>query len=159
MDEKLKNPDTSEKQNKALSLFEGDYNCSQSVFAALVAGEELNEDEALKIATAFGGGMGKRQHTCGAVTGALMALGYFKGKGTNDAVENKTHTYDLTNEFFAQFEQLHGSTRCLDLLDGLNMNDQEDYLKLLEKGYFKINCRHYVSDAVALSQKLIQGEK
>jgi len=159
MDEKLKKPDTTEKQNKALSLFEGDYNCSQSVFAALVAGEGLSEDEALKVATAFGGGMGRRQHTCGAVTGALMALGYFKGKGKNDANENKTLTYDLTNEFFTEFEHLHGSSRCLDLLDGLNMNDQEDYLKLLEKGYFKINCRHYVSDAVALSQKLINGEE
>lgn len=152
-------PDITESQEKALTLFDGEYNCSQSVFAALVAGEELNEDEALKIATAFGGGMAKRQQTCGAVTGALMAMGYFKGKGLNDDVERKNQTYDLANKFFVEFEKLHGSTRCIDLLDGLSMNDQNDYLKLLEKGYFKMNCRHYVKDAVALSQKLIQGEK
>lgn len=150
--------DSIEKQNKALSLFEGDFNCSQSVFAALVASKEMNEDEALRIATAFGGGMGKRQHTCGAVTGALMALGYFKGKGVADSNENKEQTYDLANEFFKKFEELHGSSRCLDLLDGLDMNDKDDYIKLIEKGYFKLNCRHYVRDAVTISETLL-GKK
>ena len=36
--------------------------------------------EAVKLATAFGGGMGHTKNTCGAITGAVMALSAIVGR-------------------------------------------------------------------------------
>ena len=63
------------KSETALDYFRNKFNCSQAVFAAFGPAYGLSEDSCLKIGCAFGGGMGKQQLTCGAVTGALMALG------------------------------------------------------------------------------------
>jgi C_GCAxxG_C_C family probable redox protein len=119
----------------------------------------LTEDQALRVACAFGGGMGRQQFTCGAVTGAAMVLGLKFGKGTNDNDEKKQHTYDKTNELFAEFIKLHGSTNCLSLLNNLNMRDKEEYSQIVEKNLFHTNCRKYVSDAVKLTETIINQSK
>ena len=69
---------------KALNLFDNKFNCAQSVLTAFAEELGLTEDESLRVACAFGGGMGRQQLTCGAVTGAAMALGLKFGKGKND---------------------------------------------------------------------------
>ena len=50
-------------------------NCAESTLKSVC--EYIGADDKLlpRIATAFGGGMGGSQSVCGAVTGALMALG------------------------------------------------------------------------------------
>jgi C_GCAxxG_C_C family probable redox protein len=63
------------KKELAIHYFTHHFNCSQSVFTAFAPDFGISADESLKIACAFGGGMGRRQLTCCAVTGALMALG------------------------------------------------------------------------------------
>jgi hypothetical protein len=40
--------------------------------------------------------MGRQQHICGAITGALMVLGLKYGKGLNDPEERKKNTYAKT---------------------------------------------------------------
>ena len=57
----------------ALSRFAEGFNCSQAVFSSYAEG--IDEATALKIASGFGGGMGRMAETCGAVTGAMMVLG------------------------------------------------------------------------------------
>jgi len=142
-----------DKTEKALDYFRNSYNCSQSVLVSF--GEELvlSEDDCLKIATAFGGGMGRQQYICGTVTGALMVLGLKYGKGLNDPEEKKKNTYRITKEFFDEFKRLNGSVNCLDLLDGLDMNNPADHKKIVEQNYFKIRCEKYVADAVNILLK------
>ena len=53
----------------ARKLFKKGYNCSQSVFAAFCDETGLDTETALKIASSFGGGMGRLREVCGAVTG------------------------------------------------------------------------------------------
>jgi len=57
---------------KAGRLFDAGYNCTQSVLQATCpqVGEDL-----VKMAAAFGGGIGDSKCLCGAVTGGVMALG------------------------------------------------------------------------------------
>ena len=141
---------------KALDYFRSNFNCSQSVLAAFGPEYGLSGDQCLKIATAFGGGMGRQQHICGAITGALMVIGLRYGKGLNDPEESKRHTYRITNEFFDEFKRLNGSLNCLELLDGLNMNDPDDNKKIVERNYYSIRCEKYVSDAVNILSKIMQ---
>ena len=60
---------------EALDLFSNNFNCSQAVFASIGPKIGIDKNSCLKIASGFGGGMGRQQKTCGAVTGAYMALG------------------------------------------------------------------------------------
>jgi C_GCAxxG_C_C family probable redox protein len=138
------------RQESALEYFRNKFNCSQAVFTVFGKDYGLSEDDCLKISCAFGGGMGRQQHTCGAVTGALLALGMKYGKALNDPEEKKMLTYSKTQEFFRRFDELNGSVNCKVLLDGLNMNDPEDHKIIMERKLFDIKCEKYVVDAVEI---------
>lgn len=144
------------KQEKALDYFRNKFNCSQSVLAVFGSEFGISENDCLKIACAFGGGMGRQQHTCGAVTGGLMVLGLKYGKALNDPEEKKEFTYLKTRDFFKEFEKLHGTTRCKDLLDGLDLNDPEDHKKIVDLKLFDIRCEKYISDAVTILEKIVK---
>jgi C_GCAxxG_C_C family probable redox protein len=146
------------RSDEAASYFAGSYNCSQSVFTVFAKENGFTEDQALKLSTAFGGGMGRRQLTCGAVTGALMAIGLFNGRGINDPVEKKDITYRKAVEFMEEFKSRHGSLNCLELLQGLNMNDPDDQRKIGEQKLFQTACPRFVRDAVGIVEKMLANE-
>ena len=75
--------------DRAGSGFEEGFNCSQAVFSAWAEELGLDRETALRVATAFGGGMGHRGDTCGAVTGAFMAIGLKHGRLRADDEETR----------------------------------------------------------------------
>lgn len=145
------------KTDKATADFTSAFNCAQSVLAAFAHDHGMAEETCMKIACAFGGGMGRQQHVCGAVTGVLMALGLHFGQGTADEVPKKTNTYAKAQEFMKEFNKRNGSLHCRELLNGLNMNNPVDMAKINELDLFKISCRKYVRDAVEISEELMKG--
>ena len=145
------------KPEKAIALFSQGFNCSQSVLTAFSEEFDLTEDQCLKISCAFGGGMGKRQLTCGAITGALMVLGLKYGRAKTDDISKKLTTYKKTNEFFEEFKKHNGAVSCKDLLQGLNMNDPEDLKKIEELNLFRTTCYSCVKDAVEIVEKIIKS--
>ncbi|MGA3013613.1 MAG: C-GCAxxG-C-C family protein [Bacteroidales bacterium] len=140
---------------EAVQYFADGYACAPAVFTVFGKEMGLTVDDCLKIACAFGGGMGRNQYTCGAVTGVLMALGLYFGRGKGDSPEMKELTYQKTNEFLAEFTRRHGSVNCKELLNGLNMNDPEDKKKIDEQQLFKNLCAKYVRDAAEIAEKII----
>jgi C_GCAxxG_C_C family probable redox protein len=145
-----------DKKRIALSYFNNSFNCAQSVFTTFGPELGLSEDECLKIATAFGAGMGKQQHVCGAVSGALMVLGLKFGKSLNDPESNKENTYKKTEEFLKQFESENGSIHCKQLLQGLDMNSEKDLIRIHELGLFENECEGYIKSAVQTLESLIK---
>ena len=143
------------KSEKAIALFAQGYNCSQSVLTSFSGEFSLSEDDCLKIACAFGGGMGRRQLTCGAVTGALMVLGLKYGMGKGDEMSKKVNTYKKTAEFFEMFKKRNGSADCKDLLQGLDMNNASDLEKINELNLFQTTCYKCVKDAVEIAEKIM----
>ncbi len=146
-----------EKAEKAAGYFDRKFNCAQAVLA--VFGEEsgLSVDHCMKVACSFGGGMGKQQLTCGAVTGALMALGLIKGMGVEDDVSAKEQTYDLTVKFCDEFKARHGSLDCRTLLRGLDMNDTEGKRMISELQLHTTLCPQFVKDAVRIAEKILDS--
>jgi C_GCAxxG_C_C family probable redox protein len=143
------------RQEDATLYFADTFNCSQAVFTAFGKEQGLTEEQCLKIGCAFGAGMGLRQYTCGAVTGALMAIGLHFGRGVNDPVSKKEDTYKKTGEFFDEFRKKHGSIVCRELLGGLSMTDPEERKKIEEQGLFQTACLKYVQDAVGIVEQMI----
>jgi C_GCAxxG_C_C family probable redox protein len=142
------------RSDKALEYFRNKFNCSQSVFTVFGTENGLSENDCLKISCAFGAGMGRQQLTCGAVTGALMALGLKYGKAMGDNDEKKQYTYEKTREFFTEFVKSHGTSSCMELLRGLDINDPDDHQKIIDQGLFETLCEQYVTDSVSIVEKI-----
>ena len=147
-----------DKKSKSLSYFNNSFNCAQSVVATYGPELGMSEDDCLKIATAFGAGMGKQQHVCGAVTGALMVLSLKFGKALNDPEVNKENTYNKAEEFLKTFESKNGSIHCKQLLQGLDMNNERDLIKIHELGLFETACISYIKQAVDITEQLLNNE-
>lgn len=143
------------RSEKAKTYFHNGFNCSQSVFAAFSPETGISGDDSLRIATAFGGGIGRQQLVCGAVTGALMAISAKYGKALHDPEAKKQETYLLTQAFCEAFIRKHGSLNCRDLLMGLNMQDPEENRKIKELGLTETHCNRYVTDAVVITEELL----
>lgn len=143
-------------KDKALQWFNGGFNCAQSVFAAFAPACGVSVDDALRIATPFGGGIGRQQLVCGAVTGGLMALGTRFGKASEDDDEQKQNTYALTREFCAEFTRRHGALQCHELLLGLDMNDPAQNARIKELGLTQSHCNRYVAEAAEMAAEMIK---
>ncbi len=83
------------RKDKAIRYFRSGYNCSQAVLMAC-AGES---EATAKAAAAFGGGMGRMQKTCGAVTGAYIWFGLACATDGIPGVNDKARVYDKVREF------------------------------------------------------------
>ncbi len=138
----------------AQKYFANKFNCSQSVFTAFAPELGIPVDSSLKIACAFGAGMSRKQYTCGAVTGALMAIGLKFGKGITDTDEKKQLTYQKTTQFFNDFKAIHGSINCKDLLRGLDMNNPDDMEIIQFEDMFTKLCPKYIATAVQITEQL-----
>ena len=86
--------------DEAAALFDQYSVCSQSVLVPFSEEFGLSKELALKIANGFGGGMARRQEVCGAVTGAIMAIGLKYGKTEPHDKAAHQKTYDTVNAFF-----------------------------------------------------------
>ena len=64
-----------ERQYQAAQYFLDGYNCAQAVFAAFSDKTGLSPEYSARMASSFGGGMGRLREVCGAVSGMLMVTG------------------------------------------------------------------------------------
>jgi C_GCAxxG_C_C family probable redox protein len=141
------------KVDKALQYFAEGYNCSQSVFTAIVEESGVDRDTALKIASGFGGGIARLQKTCGAVTGAVMALGYLNANVDSGDSEHKEKVYELVQVFVNRFIETHQTISCSELL-GCSLRTAEDRKKAKELNLFETICNKCVKDAVSLVEEV-----
>jgi len=144
-----------DKVKRSVETFRNGYNCAQSVLTVFAVELGMNKDLGLKLANPFGAGIAYMQETCGAVSGALMAIGLKYGKGENGTAEDKERAFDMSRHFLAEFKKLHGTTCCRELLDGINMSTPEGMEKMKELEWFRLRCANYVQDAVRLADQIV----
>lgn len=100
----------------AAELFLKGYNCAQAIAVAFSDVTGLDEGFSARMASSFGGGMGRMREVCGAVSGMLMVAGLLYGYGTaDDGIVKKAH-YALVQELAAQFREQAGSIVCREIL-------------------------------------------
>jgi C_GCAxxG_C_C family probable redox protein len=129
-------------------------NCAQSVLTAFSEDFGLNKDTAYSIAQGFGGGM-HINSTCGAVTGAYMALGLANPVSKDNPRQSMEKTSALINEFNRKFKELHGSLNCTGLL-GYDLSIPEQATKAREAGLFATKCPVFVEDAAKIVDSLLK---
>ncbi len=106
----------SERAQRAKRYFAEGYNCAQAMVLAFADVVAVPQDVLLKIASSFGGGMGRLREVCGAVSGMFMVLGLLSGYDTPETGEKKKELYAAVQELARRVENENGSIVCRELL-------------------------------------------
>ena len=142
------------RSDKAKEFFAQGYSCAQSVFAAFSPDYDIPLATAAAVMAGFGGGFGKKQLTCGAVSGAVCALGchFFDSENIK---ASKSNTYEKTRQLIDRFAVKNESSTCLDLL-GVDLNTESGAKIAKEQNLFGTKCVAYVEDACAILDDLLR---
>jgi C_GCAxxG_C_C family probable redox protein len=142
-------------KEKAVDCFKNNFNCSQAVFSSYSEELGLDKESALKIGCGFGAGMARMGETCGAVTGAFMAIGLKYGKTipADDAARDKT--YSKVHDFVNEFKLKNHSIVCRELI-GCDLGTPEGQQFAKENNLFANVCLDLVGDAAEILEKIIE---
>ncbi|MFA5516054.1 MAG: C-GCAxxG-C-C family protein [Desulfuromonadales bacterium] len=117
-------------REEAGRLFAAGQNCAQAVLQATTG---IDDPQMLKMAKAFGGGVGGSKCLCGAVSGGVMALG----------LREKGH---LADRLVDEFRQAQGATCCIALSRKFRWNSKEH----------KANCRLITEETAETVARLLE---
>lgn len=138
------------RKEKAVGHFKDGYSCAQSVVMAFV-GEDHNS---VRAASAFGGGMGRMQQTCGAVTGAYIVFGLIHEAPRLPSEAEKHLIYARVRSFRQEFVKRNGTDSCSELL-GEDLNTEEGKAAIKSKGLTGNVCEKCIRDAVEIIESII----
>ncbi|MCW3789524.1 C-GCAxxG-C-C family protein [Plebeiibacterium sediminum] len=139
---------------KAIEKFWTDYNCAQSVLFAYSDYLPIDTNTSLSVSCGFGGGMGRLQETCGAVSAAYMVFGLLSESATNDNREHIEDTYSMIQKFHNLFIQNQGTSNCKELLNcDLNTEEGQNYFK--SNNLKKTICESCIKASIKLIHQVI----
>jgi C_GCAxxG_C_C family probable redox protein len=142
-------------EEKAIRSFRSGLNCAQAVVTAFTDELDYDYNLAQSVACGFGGGMGRLQETCGAVTGSFMVLGIYNCKKFTDNKDRKEATYTMVQKFSEKFKLINGATDCKALLKcDLKTDEGNRYAK--DNNLFETVCEKCISDSLRIIDKLIE---
>lgn len=134
----------------ARAFFEKGYNCAQSVLLAFDEETGLDDTDAARLASSFGGGIGRLREVCGAFSGLCMALGMIRGYDDPADAEGKKAQYQTIQKLAGQFRDANGSIVCRELL-GLTEKSSEPTPEKRTEGYYhKRPCGDLVAFAAGI---------
>ncbi len=114
-------------EKKAFDLFNTGFCCAEALSKTIIDHfAEKPENYPVKVASGFCGGVGRTHaDVCGALTGAVIAVGYLYGR--MEQRQDFSKACMITSEFRKQFLEEFGSTNCARILESLG--EQEKYIK------------------------------
>ena len=142
-----------DKQQCAKCLFKDGYNCSQAVLGAFAKELGMDTQTAMKLASSFGGGMGRMREVCGAVSGMFMVAGLLKGYDDPKDQQAKKEHYALIQHLAQEFRKENGSIICRELLELPVGPDMPEPEKRTDGYYKKRPCADLCASAAAIAQR------
>lgn len=139
---------STDRVQRAQALHASGSACSQAV--ATVFAEDFGMDTALmhRLATGLGGGFGRRQYLCGAVSGACLVLGLAFGSRNGEEKERKEETYALVSAFIGEIEKDCGASDCRTLLEGNELSTEAGRARVKELGLSARVCDPMIARCV-----------
>ena len=115
--------------------FKSGYNCCEAIVQTFRKEAGVNiDDNALRLCSGFGGGIGHARDLCGAMAGCVMVISTLAGRN-QPSEKPLAEIYSLTLEFHERFAKEFGSCTCGDLMP-YEFNTREhlkNCLKLVNK--------------------------
>jgi C_GCAxxG_C_C family probable redox protein len=140
---------------RELFLSEG-YNCAESVLLANMDALGVEGNWFPRVASGFGGGVARTGQVCGAITGALMAIGWARGRDLPD--EPQDDIYGKCAGLVGEFTSEYGTTSCRMLLD-LDISDPEDRKRAKEEGIFERQCAAYIEFCALRAAEILSEDR
>ena len=143
-----------DRMDRAVALFKEGYSCSQAVAMAFCDVTGLDAKLTARMASSFGGGMGRMREVCGAVSGMLMVAGLLYGYDDAADTAGKRELYAQVQAMAGQFREEMGSIICRDLL-GNPPADPNPTLRTA-KFYQERPCARMVAAAAGIMEDFIR---
>ena len=143
-----------DRQIRAAQYFLDGYNCAQAVLAAFSDVTGLSPEHSARMASSFGGGMGRRREVCGAVSGMLMVTSLLYGYDPTAGDDVKQAHYALVQKLAGQFREEVGSIICREILK--NPPSDPNPTPRTKDFYEKRPCAHMVMLATRILEDYIR---
>ena len=128
----------------AVDAFSKGFNCAESVLIGVTEALGISSECVPRVATAFGGGMGRYGEVCGAVTGGLMAAGLCLGRRNAEDTEARARVYPMAVRLLRAFEIEFCSVECK-ALTGCDMLTPEGRERMQKEGLHSGLCTRLVA--------------
>lgn len=142
----------------AKNYFMEGYNCAQSVLLAYHQELGLDKDTAARLASSFGGGMGRLREVCGAVSGMFLAAGLFYGYSDPKDREGKKSQYERVQALAGSFREQNGSIVCRELLNLDHKSDIPTPSARTNAYYARRPCAQLVADAAGILEEMLSAD-
>lgn len=141
-----------DRSERAVALFEEGFNCAQAVFGAYADILGMDFETAVKLATSFGGGMGRMREVCGTCSGMFLVAGMLTGNANGADREAKKANYEVVQKLAARFREKNGSIICRELLAGVKIFEEgtANPEQRTTEYYRKRPCKELVRDAARI---------
>ena len=139
----------------AQAFFKQGYNCAQSVVMAFSDLTGLSEQESARLASSFGGGLGRMREVCGAVSGMAIVAGVLFGYDDPSVPGAVQKHYALVQELAGAFREKNGSIVCRELLGDKNPIRSAPDVRTAEY-YKKRPCVELVGDAADILEGYLE---
>ena len=120
------------------------YCCTQIMLKMALDVEEQENQDLLRAANGLCMGIGSNQKICGVLTGGIMILGLYAGKGNDKEFADPKYS-QMVDAFTDWFESMYESTECRDIIGVCTVTDyltNQEYLMkcgdLMVQSYDKI---------------------
>ena len=144
------------RREAAIANFLDGYNCSQSIVLAFEDVLSVDSSTLSRMASSFGGGMGRLREVCGSVSGMFMVAGLLYGYDGPETGQVKADHYARIQELARRFEEKHGSIVCRELL-GLSVRHDVPVPEARTNEYYKKRpCPEIIGDAAEILEQYIK---
>jgi C_GCAxxG_C_C family probable redox protein len=140
-------------EKEILDQFGKGIDCSQVVMSCAAKDIGIDETTAKKVSSCFGAGM-MCGETCGAVTGALMAIGLKYGHYMENDKSQKDIMVSKSSEFKGKFLKKYSSFMCRDLL-GYNIAVPEEMEEIIKKDLLTNFCPKVVENTLIILREVL----
>lgn len=140
---------------RAGELFARDaYNCSMAVVSSLAELMGRDPTDLLPLAAPFGGGIARAGLTCGALTGAVLALGMIAGPREYRDRKNRETAYRLITPLVEEFHRNLGSALCAEIT-GVDISTEAGRERFREQNILEERCVPAVELAARLGAEIL----
>lgn len=143
----------------AKELFKKGYNCAQAVFVAFGDETGLELENALKISSSFGSGMGRLREVCGAVSGMFMVAGMKYGYTDPLDRVSKAEHYKMIKHLANEFREENNSIVCRELLGLCENKDSSNVQGRTKANHKKRPCIELVEHAAVILDEYIDDKR
>ncbi len=140
----------------AMENFKKGYHCSQSIIMTFADMLPVDDKMLSKLASSFGGGMGRLREVCGSVSGMFMVAGLLYGYDGPETGQIKADHYARIQELARRFEEKHGTIVCREML-GLSVKHDVPTPEARTQEYYKKRpCAEIIGDAAEILDEYIK---